>query len=85
MKNVNLTDKELIPIKNGELLQALQEEEQGEIDFVWPVEIEVEESFIWDTSQLERESDFYEELFLIFEKNDLFKKEVFVLYLITHQ
>ena len=48
---------------NGDLLQTLQDEEREEQSFVWPIQIEIERAYEWNRSQLEKESDFYYELF----------------------
>lgn len=63
LQNIQLDEKELTSVRNGDLLQALQEDEREEDSFVWPIKIEVEQSFTWDRSQLEQESEFYAELF----------------------
>ncbi|WP_071396042.1 metallophosphoesterase family protein [Bacillus tuaregi] len=63
LRNIRLDDKELTSVFNGDLLQALQEEEGEEDSFVWPIKIEVEQSISWNRSKLEKESDFYLELF----------------------
>jgi DNA repair protein SbcD/Mre11 len=78
--NVSLSDKELAPVKNGELLQTLQEEEQQEKYFVWPAEIIVHHHFLWEREQLEQESDFYRELFLTYENTDFAEESTRVLY-----
>ncbi|WP_394233266.1 exonuclease SbcCD subunit D [Niallia oryzisoli] len=63
LQNIRFDEKELTSVLNGDLLQALQEEEKEEDSFVWPTKIEVEQSYTWVRSQLEQESDFYFELF----------------------
>jgi DNA repair protein SbcD/Mre11 len=63
IQNVNLSDKERTSLLKGDLLQALQDEEQVEDSFVWPVQIGIEQSKVWNRSQLERESEFYYDLF----------------------
>lgn len=63
LQNLHLEQNELTSVLNGDLLQALQEEEKEEDSFVWPMKVKVEQSFSWDRNQLERESDFYVELF----------------------
>ncbi|KAA9031642.1 metallophosphoesterase family protein [Niallia endozanthoxylica] len=65
LQNIQLDEKELTSVRNGELLQALQEDEREEDSFVWPIKLEVEQSFTWDRSQLEKESEFYAELFRV--------------------
>ena len=63
LNNVHLSDKELRSVLNGDLLQTLQDEEREEQSFVWPIQIEIERTYDWNRSQLEKESDFYYELF----------------------
>lgn len=61
--NIDLTEKELDSIRNGELLQVLQEDEKDQDFFVWPIGIEFKQSVLIERSLLERESDFYVDLF----------------------
>ena len=63
LHHVHLPDKELSSVLNGDLLQTLQDEEREEQSFVWPIQIEIERAYEWNRSQLEKESDFYYELF----------------------
>ncbi len=70
LKNVNLTGQELTAVVNGELLKSIQEEEGEEEAFVWVTAIEMEQGSIWEREQLEEESDFYRELFRMFDRED---------------
>ena len=63
LHHVLLPDKELSSVLNGDLLQTLQDEEREERSFVWPIKIEIERAYDWNRSELEKESDFYYELF----------------------
>ncbi len=63
LSNISLNDKEWINVKNGELLQALQDQEKDEDSFVWPIYIEANQSIEWERSKLETESQFYKEMF----------------------
>ena len=63
LHHVHLPDKELSGVLNGDLLQTLQDEEREEQSFVWPIQIEIERAYDWNRNQLEKESDFYYELF----------------------
>jgi DNA repair protein SbcD/Mre11 len=63
LKNMSLDMKELNSVMNGELLQILQEEESEMESFVWLTELKVHQAVNWDRKQLERESEFYNELF----------------------
>jgi hypothetical protein len=80
LSNISLVEKELAAVINGELLQALQEEESEEAGFVWPVAIEVVQSRLWKREQLEGESDFYQELFRSFDTNDHVTESTRMLY-----
>jgi DNA repair protein SbcD/Mre11 len=61
--NIQLIEKEWISLKNGELLQVLQEDEKGQNSFVWPIAIDIQDHFDWKREELEKESQFYKELF----------------------
>ena len=61
--NIHLIEKEWISLKNGELLQVLQEDEKGQNSFVWPIAIDIGDQFDWKREELEKESQFYKELF----------------------
>nr|WP_295973462.1 DNA repair exonuclease [uncultured Bacillus sp.] len=80
LNQISLPEKELIAVKNGELLQALQEEEKNEENFVWPFEIELVERPLWDRERLESESDFYRELFCTFDDDELVTDSIRLLY-----
>ena len=47
--NIQLIEKEWISLKNGELLQVLQEDEKGQNSFVWPIAIDIQDSFGLET------------------------------------
>lgn len=61
--HIEIPHQELSMILNGDLLDALQEEEKEEAEFVWLAKIIINEKWRWDHEQLARESDFYAELF----------------------
>lgn len=61
--HLNLTEKEITSIRNGELLYTLQEIEREQNSFVWPIQINWKQSSILDRKSLESESDFYVDLF----------------------
>jgi len=80
LQNVNLPNKELTSVLNGDLLQALQDEEREEDSFVWAVQIGIEQSHEWNRSQLERESDFYHDLFQAADKLETVTDSIVPLY-----
>ncbi|MBB6443462.1 metallophosphoesterase family protein [Bacillus benzoevorans] len=80
LSSIRLAEKELAAVINGELLQALQEEESEEEGFVWPVAIEVGQSLQWNREELEQESDFYQELFRTFDANNHVTESTRILY-----
>ncbi len=80
LKNVSLTGQELTAVLNGELLKTLQEEESEEEGFVWITAIEAEQGFKWEREQLEEESDFYRELFRMFDYDDHVMESIRPLY-----
>lgn len=47
----------------NDLLEALQDDEKEEASFVWPYAITAEERYVWDRETLEKQTDFYGELF----------------------
>ncbi|WP_338470527.1 DNA repair exonuclease [Niallia sp. XMNu-256] len=63
LSNIRLDEKEWLPVKNGELLQALQDDEKDEDSFVWPIAIHTGHSMEWERSELEAESQFFKEMF----------------------
>ncbi|CAM3517135.1 DNA repair exonuclease [Aeromicrobium ponti] len=63
LNNVSLSGHEMKSIANGELLDALQEEEIEEESFVWVSNLAVNEKRIWSKEKLAYESDFFTELF----------------------
>jgi hypothetical protein len=63
LNNVSLARHEIKSIENGELLDALQEEEIEEESFVWVSNLAVNEKRIWSKEKLAYESDFFSELF----------------------
>ncbi|MCQ6273389.1 DNA repair exonuclease [Bacillus sp. V3B] len=65
IQNMNLSGKELENAQNGELLQALQDEEREEDSFVWPIQINIKQMYAWDQGKLEEQSEFYHELFQV--------------------
>lgn len=80
LHNVRLPDKELASVLNGDLLQTLQDEEREEPSFVWPIQIEIERAYEWNRSQLEKESDFYYELFQASDQLDTVTESIRPLY-----
>jgi exonuclease SbcD len=80
LKNVSLTGQELTAVLNGELLKTLQEEEGEEEGFVWITALEAEQGFKWEREQLEEESDFYHELFRMFDYDDHVMESIRPLY-----
>lgn len=63
LKNVNLDHQIHSLIDSGELLEALQEEEKDEERFVWPINLTLCKTKLWERDSLVGEADFYEELF----------------------
>lgn len=57
------------PSLAADLLDVLQEEEKEEVSFVWPVQININNSFQWDRENLAKESNFFHELFDIIDEN----------------
>ena len=80
LQNVHLPEKELASVLNGDLLNALQDEERNEQSFVWPIEMKTEKSFEWNRSQLEKESDFYYELFQAADQLEIATESIRPLY-----
>ena len=80
LDHVQLPDKELSSVLNGDLLQTLQDEEREERSFVWPIQIGIESAYDWDRSELEKESDFYYELFQASDQLEVIRESIRPLY-----
>jgi exonuclease SbcD len=78
--NVQLEDKREKRGLDEELLELLQEEEQEEARFVWPVAIKMNEMVHKDKEQLKAEGEFYKELFETAEEFDDTKQALALLY-----
>ncbi|MBP3040455.1 DNA repair exonuclease [Bacillaceae bacterium Marseille-Q3522] len=74
INNVSLPKQDMEILRNGELIGILQEAEQYERDFVWPVQIKVNQQIQWDKDVLRRESEFYDVLFNVAAQTDHFTK-----------
>lgn len=80
IENVAIPIQEFSALKNGELLEVLQEEEKDEGNFVWISELMINEKQLWTREQLEKDSDFYSELFQIANQHDELNKSIASLY-----
>ena len=80
LSNIQLNDKEWMNVKNGELLQALQDEEKNEDSFVWPISISTKLAVEWERQSLETESEFYKEMFLTADHFDIISDSIKPLY-----
>lgn len=80
LKNISLSPQERKAVMNGELLEALQEEEREEEGFVWTADLQVEEEASWQRQQLEAESDFFRELFRLHDKEEHVTESIGQLY-----
>ena len=78
--NIHLKDKELTSIQNGELLQAIEEEEMGQESFVWPIQIHILQSFTWDREQLEGNQNFMVNCFKTADNLDAITDSISPLY-----
>lgn len=78
--NITLNDKEWSHVKNGELLQALQDQEKNEDSFVWPISIEAKQSVEWERSGLQSESQFYKEMFQTADRLETINESIQPLY-----
>lgn len=70
LDDVNLPEQEIKTITNGDLIDALQEEEKEAEDFVWVNSLSINEIFDWNRQRLAEQSDFYAELFAVGSKNE---------------
>lgn len=80
VKNVSIPEAEYTELLNGELLEILQDEEKDEENFVWISEISIHARTDWKREQLEKESDFFSELFQQSKENDDLAKSIDTLY-----
>jgi len=79
IENIAIPESEFIGLINGELLDILQEEEDEET-FVWVSTVTVCANRQWNREQLEKDSDFYSELFQIAGQLDGITKSIAPLY-----
>ncbi len=80
IENVAIPDQDFTALINGELLEVLQEEEKVEENFVWISELSIQSSKQWEREHLEKDSDFYGELFHIANQHDELTKSMAALY-----
>lgn len=76
-----LTETDFNAIRNGDLLEMLQEEEQDEDTFIWIPEIMMNETQEYVKEQLAAESDFFSDLFQESEDDDLIAEALAQLYM----
>jgi DNA repair protein SbcD/Mre11 len=67
LTNIHLDDEREKRTLNGELLDLLLDDEQGEESFVWIIDITFSERKLLDKEKLKREANFYGELFQTIE------------------
>ncbi|MDP4164613.1 MAG: DNA repair exonuclease, partial [Bacillota bacterium] len=70
LKNMRLDDDRDAASVYTELLDILQEDENDGENFVWTVDVRVEEALIGNREQLRGKADFYNELFLTIDQYD---------------
>ncbi|WP_428909394.1 metallophosphoesterase family protein [Niallia sp. Krafla_26] len=80
LSNLRLNDKEWMNVKNGDILQALQDEEKSEDSFVWPITITTRQAIEWDRNTLKSESAFYKEMFQTADQFEIISQSMKPLY-----
>ncbi|WNS76756.1 DNA repair exonuclease [Bacillus sp. DTU_2020_1000418_1_SI_GHA_SEK_038] len=77
---VNLPEQDMKSITEGDLLDALQEDEGEEEAFVWISSLTINEKIDWNREHLAKESEFYAELFMTAEQYDVLDSSISTLY-----
>ncbi|WP_066295070.1 metallophosphoesterase family protein [Bacillus sp. FJAT-29937] len=80
LDHVNLPEQDRKSITNGDLLDALQEEEWEEEAFVWISSLTINEKTEWDREHLAKESEFYAELFMTADQYDFINSSISTLF-----
>ncbi|MEH7343031.1 DNA repair exonuclease [Bacillus sp. JJ1532] len=80
LNDVNLPKQDMSSITNGDLLDALQEDEWEEEAFVWVSSLTINEKADWNREQLANESEFYAELFMTADQYDILDSSISTLF-----